>query len=453
MRAIPAPLQRRTLLGTLRAGSFAGLVSLRYFLLRSSNAGFTLVAGLIQTFVFARIVTPEDFSIFILMGTLGVSMWLFDLGLPKILFVRLRSLHLAGQKDDTVAGQANAVALLYVLIIFTAAFVSFAVLASRPTISAFHAAEFTAFFMFSALNLVWFVLRNLSVAVDEFIFFETLEALRRAVQIGAMLAMLAGLPLAIFLIAVNLMWVLLFAFAVRKLLRRNALTTQMRGIFARLGGFFHENKQSALRTSTHAASELYIHNILYLAVPVIFGLGAPTIIADTTMKVFFGTLVLYSAACDVVVPRQTSAYAERDPRTLVRATLVGAILCAFPAVAISGLLFFGAEPLFALLLGKAATMPAAAAPILTVLLASGIVKTVANSLLMHTGYFREIARLSFTIAILLTAAIAAAKFAGLDITGVLQVYAAIYAAGAIFYIALAFRGPIQTARDNRVGAT
>ncbi len=448
MRAIPATFPRRLPLGAFQRFSLAGLVSARYFLLRSSTAGFALIAGLVQTFVFARVLSPEDFSIFILLGTLGVSMWLFDLGLPKILFVHLRARHLAGERDAAVAGQADAVALLYVSLITLATIACFAAMALRPAVSPWHAAEFSLFFLFSALNLVWFVLRNLSVAVDEFIFFETLEALRRAGQIAAMLAMLIGLPLAVFLIAVNLMWALLFALAVRKLLHRGALTLQMRGVAGRLRDFFRVNRQSALRTGTHAACELYIHNALYLAVPVMFGLGAPTIVVDTTLKVFFGTLVLYSAACDVFVPRQTSAYAGRDPATLTRATIFAAAICAVPALAISGLLLIGAGPLFALLLGKAATMPSEATPILIVLLASGIAKTVANSLLMHTGYFRDIARLAFTIAVALTAAIALSIAAGLDMIDIVKIYTAVYAAGAAFYVVLVIRGPIRTARSR-----
>ncbi|MBI4274030.1 MAG: hypothetical protein HY659_04960 [Rhizobiales bacterium] len=452
MRALPSTIPQRSLLGAIKRSSLASLISLRYFILRSSTAGSALIAGLIQTFVFARVLTPEDFSIFILVGTLGVSMWLFDLGVPKILFVRLRACHLAGTTDTIVAGQANAVTLLYALLVGIGAMICFAVIAAQPTITWLHAAEFALFFLFSALNLVWFVLRNLSVAVDKYIYFETLEAFRRVVHIAAMLAMLVGLPLTVFLIAVNLMWALLFTLAARKLLRHGALTTQWRGVIVRLRQFFRENKHSALRTGTHAACELYIHNALYLVVPVAFGLGAPTIVADTTLKIFFGALVLYSAACDVLVPRQTSAYAARDPITLARATYLAAGLCAVPALAISGLLVFGAAPLFAVLLGPAATMPAEATPILIALLAAGLAKTVANSLLLHTGYFRDIARLAAAIAIVMTMAMILAVAAGSDMIGLLKIYAAIYVGGTALYVTLVIRGPVRTARNTHAAA-
>ena len=55
----------------------------------------------------------------------------------------------------------------------------------------------------------------------------------------------------------------------------------------------------------------------------LFGLGAPPIILDTTFKVFRGGATIFGAVCDILVPRQTSALAERDGRTLVHATLDG----------------------------------------------------------------------------------------------------------------------------------
>lgn len=443
--------------GTKARGSrrltIADLVSSRYFLLRIATAGAALVTGLIQTFVFARVLSPEMFSIFILIGTLGISMWVLDLGLPKILFVQMRKLHLAHADKDLVARQANAVALLYVALVFLAAFVCFAVVMMGPAMTVWQAAQFALFFLFCALNLVWFVLRNLCNAVDEFIYFESLEAARRIGHTAAMLAMLVGLPFGAFLAAVNGLWIVLFALAVNRLVSRGALTRHLRGATSRLALFFREHGRAAWRTGTHAASELYIHNVLYLAVPLVFGLGSPTIVLDTTFKVFFGTLVLYSAACDLLVPRQTRAFAERDARTLSRATALAGALCAVPALVIGTLLVLGADRVFALLLGTAAIMPPEATPILVVLLASGIAKTVANFLLQHTGYFRELARLAFLIAIGATAAIIAGVAAGCDLIGLLAIYASAYAIGAILYLALAVQKPIRQSRQSSQAET
>ena len=49
------------------------------------------------------------------------------------------------------------------------------------------------------------------------------------------------------------------------------------------------------------------------------------------------------------------------------------------------LLVFAAEPMFAILLGPAATMPPAVSWILIILLVANLVQTVSNFCLVHTG--------------------------------------------------------------------
>jgi hypothetical protein len=411
------------------------MISLPYFILRFATSGGLLAAGLLQTFVFAHVLRPEEF-------------WLFDLGMPKILFVRLRADYLAGADTSAVASQASAVAILYAMLVIAGSLIHFGVLAARPSISLWQAAEFTLFFLFAALNLVWFVLRNLSVAVDKYIYFESLEAVRRAGHMLALIALLVGLPLPAFLLALNLLWIVLFALAVTPLVRFDALRLGLRGVPSQIRIFFSENRAAALSTSMQALSELYLHYILYLVVPIVFGLGAPIIVLDTTFKVFFGGLNVCAAACDLLVPRQTTAFAKGDRAALLRATLAAAALCSVPILLIGGLLIFAADPLFALLLGSAAHMPAALAPIFPVLLAAGLLKTVSSFLLVHTGYFKECARLSLFIGLLMTVVMSAAALIHLDIIGFLRLYAACFALGAICYAWQAVRGPIGAAPEK-----
>ncbi len=425
---------------------FSNLLSVHYFLLRAWTAGSALLAGLVQTFVFARVLDPEHFSAFILVGAMGVSMWLFDLGLPKILFVRLRERFLAGTDTQPIAEQANAIAIFYASLVAFGSLMCFAVMATRPTVTTWQAAEFGLFFLFSALNLAWFVLRNVSVAVDEYIFFERLEALRRVAYVALMLTMLAGLPFSIFVIAINLVWAGLFGYAGVRLVRRGALTSNFRGTVVQLRRFFRENGAASFRTGTHAAGELYFHWVLYLAVPVVFGLGSATIVVDTAMKIFFGSLNLCAAACDLLLPRQTAAFATRDWRTLIHATLTAICLGAIPALALALVLLVDANRVFSLLLGPAATMPPTVTPILLVLLAAGVGKSAPNILMQHTGYFREIARLSVINASVMTLAIGIGVLAHLDVTGLLALYACAFVVSALLYLGFAWRGPIHDAR-------
>ena len=429
--------------------ALAGLLSPRYFVLRASTAAAAIASGLVQTFVFARVLNPQDFSIFILIGTFGLSLWLFDLGAAKILYVRQRARHLNATADTAVPAQSSAVVLLYALIVLTGSLLCFAVMAARPSVDLGRAAECALFFSFSALNLVWFPLRNVSNAVDEFISFETLEAVRRVGHIALILALLIGLSISACLLLANLLWFVLLSACIARLARKGALALQVTGTFAALTAFWRGNRTEIMRSGNYAMAELTVYNFPYLVVPLMFGLGAPTIILDTVFKIFRGATLIYAAGLDPLVPRQTRAFAERDAATLLRATLMATFLCAVPTAALCALLWFAGDRVFALLLGPAATVPASLIPVLIVLIVANMVQNVASCLLQHTGFFREIARVATFMVVAMAAMTALVAFVGSDIAGFIGAYTAVYVLGALLYVAYVVRKPFRIAAQGK----
>lgn len=420
-------------------------LSIPYLLLRATTAGGGLVGGLVQTFVFARILDPERFSVFILVGTLGIALWLSDIGLVKIIFVRMRAWLLSGaQAGASVVGHATAIVILYFI------------LGIACTIGCFFGAlllgagvygglELALFFLFTAITLVWFALRNISLAVDDFIFFEVMEVTRRTLHVGFMLATLPliGLSLMAFLIIANLIWVALFAVMIARLSRKGALQATVAGFSSHLRSFFRDNKKEVVSGGTYAVNEFYLYNFAYAIVPAAYGLGAPTIILDTLFKVVRGATVLYSAASDVALPRQTRAHSEGDRKSIVLATWMAAGLASLPGIAICIALAFFSEPMFRILLGDSAVMPQAIVHLMIVLLIANLIQTVSNFLLIHTGYFKVIARLSVLVSLAATLATAFAIVAGADLTGFIKAFTAVYVASALSYLTLALRGPLR----------
>ena len=108
------------------------LISIPYLLLRVTTAGGAFVMGFVQTFVFARVLPPDRFSDFIVLGGIGYSLWLTDLGLAKILFVNLRAGHLAGTLDRRDARQATAIIAFYVFLGIAASLVCIAARLFQP---------------------------------------------------------------------------------------------------------------------------------------------------------------------------------------------------------------------------------------------------------------------------------------------------------------------------------
>ncbi len=98
-----APLRATTEDAAPQAAPRGRLISLPYLLLRFSTAGGAFAMGFVQTLVFARILTPEQFSAFIVVAAIGHSLWLTELGLPNILFINLRGPFLAGTGGEQAA--------------------------------------------------------------------------------------------------------------------------------------------------------------------------------------------------------------------------------------------------------------------------------------------------------------------------------------------------------------
>ena len=411
------------------------LFSLRYFGLRAFTAAAAVCTGLAQTFVFARILTPRDFSIYILIGSFGVALWVFDLGAAKILFVRQRARHLAQQANNDIPAQSNAIVALYTLIVAAGTLLCFAVTARLPEVTPGQAVEFAAFFSFCALNLVWFPLRNVSNAVDEYVGFETLEATRRIGHLGLMLLLLVGLPLAAFLLLANLLWFAVFAVCIARLVIQGALARHVHGMYGSLKQFWRNNRAELLRSGNYSVGDLIVYNFPYVVVPIAYGLAGPTIILDTVFKIFRGATLIYAAGLDPLVPRQTRAFAERDMITLKKATWTAAALCAIPTLVLCVALVVAGDRIFALLLGHAASVPAAAIPVLVVLLVANLAQNVASNLLLHTGFFHELARVVTLMLGAMAVTTLVVIVSGAGIVGFIGGYAAAYVIGAALYIA------------------
>jgi hypothetical protein len=423
------------------------LFSYRYMVLRASTAAATLGVGVLQTFVFARVLGPQQFSLFILFAALGYSLYLTDAGMVKVLFVSLRNRFLRKEPFAEISAQATGLVIAYFAVAAVAVLICFAVLFGRFNHSTGETIDLTLFFAFNAVNLPWVALRYFSIAIDEYYYFETLEALRRGLTMAALLALLAGLPVLVFLLLINCGWAAIIYAAIAKLSRRRVLGGNLGGNIAGLLAFFRDNRRQIFNSAIYAASETYIYNFPYFLVPWVNGLGAPTIILDTAFKVCRSANQFYSAACDALVPRQTSALAERDGSAMIRATWLATALCGIPAAAASVVLIFFGAKLFAILLGPAAVMPPATTPIIIMLLGGNLAQMISHSVLVHTGYFKEVARISFSMVAAMTGVVAVTIWAHLDILQFLNAYAAVYTCGALVAVATMIRGPIRHAHE------
>src|ERR1700692_195419 len=231
------------------------LISYRYMVLRASTAAATLGAGLLQTFVFARVLSPERFALFIFFAALGYSLYLTDAGMVKVLFVNLRNRFLQNKPFGSLVGQATAIVMLYFALAALASLICLFALAVQLNYSIVDSAELTLFFVFNAINLPWVALRYFSIAIDEYIYFEMLEALRRGLNAFALLALLLGLPVFFFLLLINAGWLAAIFAAVLKLRRRGILVGNFRGNLIDFAAFIRGNRRQLINSAIYIVSE------------------------------------------------------------------------------------------------------------------------------------------------------------------------------------------------------
>jgi len=112
---------------------------------------------------------------------------------------------------------------------------------------------------------------------------------------------------------------------------------------------------------------------------------------------------------------------------------------------VCGLLIFAGSKVFAILLGPAAVMLPATTPILIMLLFGNLAQMVSHSVLVHTGFFKDVARISFAVCAGQTIVAAFVVWTHSDIIQFLNAYAAVYGCGAIATVGLMIRGPIRLA--------
>ena len=84
------------------------------------------------------------------------------------------------------------------------------------------------------------------------------------------------------------------------------------------------------------------------------------------------------------------------------------------------------------------------------LLIANMAQNVASNLLLHTGFFPEIARVATFLVVAMAAMTAIVVVAGLDISGFLGGYTAVYIAGAVLSIGYVLRGPFRIATEPKV---
>src|SRR5215831_16790873 len=194
-----------------------------YFLLKASNTAIQLAFGILTTFVFLRVLSIHIFASYILISAIGTYTALADLGCSSLIYVNLRKTYLSGRDVKTPLEEALAALLTYAAVVLLVLLVVSALVVSDVVENHGTPLNLILYLLFWLLLLPWNIVRTSASAVDLYVPSEAVELMRRLLVTGFLIALLAGLGIRPYLIAINIVWAgcfLIAAFFGRRLFEK-----------------------------------------------------------------------------------------------------------------------------------------------------------------------------------------------------------------------------------------
>ena len=167
----------------------AGLLGL----VKLGNVALAMLWGFVVTFVFVRLLPIEEFRTFLLLIAFANFTISAELGLSAIAYARLRRARVSG---EGTFDPAEVVALLWLLIglVLLGACLILLAMATGLLVTA-HPVLFIAFYGVAAFNLLTLLARRALAAIDQNMWWEMLDGVRRVSGIALLFAALGPLSI------------------------------------------------------------------------------------------------------------------------------------------------------------------------------------------------------------------------------------------------------------------
>jgi len=420
-----------------------------YLTLKVLNTAFQLVFGILTTYVFLRVLSPDVFAAYILISAIGGYAGLADLGCSNLIYVSMRKGYLDGHHPGIgpALEEALGALLTYAAIVLIVLSVISALIVANVIENHGAPLDLILYLLFWLLLLPWNIVRTTANAVDLYVPFEIIELIRRLLVTGFLIAVLAGLPVREYLIAINVAWggcFLLAAFYGRRLF--DEFGADKGSIAAAVVRLYRDRLASVKAVAAFNVSAFTIYVFPYFIIP---GMAFPSdalIVFDTFYKVGRFGATVYRVAADAFLPMQTRAVHEGRTRELI---LSVSMVLAFQfviflvgAIALLG----GSDRIFPALLNGKVDISQTIVLIMVAMLFLELIQLTLEVILINSGLFEPMAKLYVTVATALAALALVSYLCSLAFPTFLGAYVLIYGIGAILHVPLFLRylGPSRT---------
>lgn len=411
-----------------------------YLTLKASNTAFQLAFGILTTYIFLRILTPDVFVSYILISAIGSYSTLADLGCSSLVYVNLRKAYLDGDDLGAALQEALAAFLIYGAVVLLVLFVVSGLIIANIIENHGAPLNLVLYLLFWLLLLPWNMVRITANALDLYIPFEAFELARRVVVTGLLVVLLAGVDVRHYLIATNVVWGTCFvvaAFYGRPLF---AECGARKGTIAAAAVRLYRDRLTSMKAAAaFNVSAFTIYVFPYFVIPAMSFPRDALVVYDMFYKVGRFGATAYRVAGDAFLPMQTRAVHEGRTRDLMSS--VGRVLAFQCIIFLVGAicLLVGSARIFPVLLNGKVEIGHTVVLMMVVMLFLELIQLTLEVILINTGLFRPMAKLYVAVLTALgTVAIGSYLFK-LSFPLFLGTYVLVYGVGAILHIPLFLR--------------
>lgn len=404
---------------------FLGMKALNLALLVAYSFGIV--------FVLVRSVPPGFYPWMVMLASIGSYVLAVDLGFSNYAYVVVRRRFLAHQLGGAEALVAEAIGLYLVIAGLACAVAAPVIWALAP--AALRLAML-GYFATIVIPLPWMLIRRVAAAVDLHVQMEVLEGIRRALFLGLLATMLAGVSLLGFVGLSLAGWAIAMASA-WGLLRAHGFRMKA-GRPGRMLAFLAENGEGVMKSGGFTALEFILYNFPYLLIPLMFHGPAHLVGFDLFIKVTRFGGAAYSVPAEAFSPQQTRAHYAGDGARVARYQRMMWAIGAVPMVAGGALLIFAGGPLFDHLLAGIHAISPALRWIMAAMLAALLLQTSAGGFLLSVGRYDELTRAAIVTVGLMALVVVLTMAERLSFDAFMALYVLVYAGHALMFQA-AFR--------------
>jgi hypothetical protein len=418
-----------------------------YLTLKASNTAFQLAFGILTTYVFLRILSPDVFAAYILISAIGGYSSLADLGCSNLIYVNLRKSYLGGHHLGTALEEALAALLTYGAVVLLVLFLVSELVLANVIENHGVSLNLILYLLFWLLLLPWNIVRTTANAVDLYVRFEIVELMRRLLVTGFIILLLAGLELRHYLIAINIVWAACFlvaAFHGRRLF--DEFGVGKGSISAAVVRLYRDRLASVKAVAAFNVSAFTIYVFPYFIIPVMSFPWDALVVFDTFYKVGRFGATAYRVAGDSFLPMQTRAVHEGRTRDLM--VSVGTVLGFQFVIFLVGAfcLLGGSDRIFPVLLNGKVEISQAIVLMMVAMLFLELIQLTLEVILINSGLFQPMAKLYVAVVTALGTVALVSYLWKLSFPLFLGAYVLVYGIGAILHVPLflAYLGPGRT---------